>query len=68
MKLSIITATYNSYPKILDIVDSLQQQVPDSIKYLNIDDGSTDLTKSVIKKIGLLAVPSPNPIMAFTMP
>lgn len=50
MKISIITATYNSYPQILDTLDSVQSQTYPELEWMIIDGGSTDLTKSVIHK------------------
>lgn len=48
MKISIITATYNSYPAIIDCINSIDNQ---TIKpeHLIIDGGSKDLTLGTIK-------------------
>ncbi|WP_321290254.1 glycosyltransferase family 2 protein [uncultured Sunxiuqinia sp.] len=55
MKITLITATYNSYPNILDTLDSIQQQTHPDIEWVVIDGGSTDLTRSVIKSTPLIS-------------
>lgn len=49
MKVSIITATYNSSKTVIDTLQSLNQQTYDDIEYIIVDGGSTDNTLSVIK-------------------
>lgn len=54
MKITLITATYNSYPNLLDTLDSIQQQSHPSLECIVIDGGSTDQTLSVIKNTPLI--------------
>ncbi|HIF9198293.1 TPA: glycosyltransferase family 2 protein [Photobacterium damselae] len=49
MKVSIITATYNSEQTILDTLKSLEQQSYHDIEYIIIDGASKDNTLDVIK-------------------
>ncbi|MFV0375781.1 MAG: glycosyltransferase family 2 protein [Mangrovibacterium sp.] len=48
MKISIITATYNSYPAIIECINSIANQTVNP-EHLIIDGGSKDLTLSTIK-------------------
>ena len=48
MKVSIITATYNSEKTILDTLKSLENQSYKEIEYIVIDGGSTDSTLGII--------------------
>lgn len=50
MKVSIITATYNSASTVLDTLQSLNQQTYADIEYIVIDGGSKDNTVSVIEQ------------------
>lgn len=50
MKVSIITATYNSASTVLDTLQSLNQQTYADIEYIVVDGGSKDDTVSVIKQ------------------
>lgn len=50
MKVSIITATYNSERTILDTVNSINQQNYQDIEYIIVDGGSSDNTIDIIKK------------------
>ena len=50
MKISIITATYNSQDTILDAIQSVASQSYDNIEHIIIDGKSTDNTLSIIKK------------------
>lgn len=50
MKVSIITATYNSEKTILDTLKSLEQQTYGNIEYIIIDGASKDNTLDVIKQ------------------
>ncbi|CAE6881618.1 glycosyltransferase family 2 protein [Vibrio sp. B1FLJ16] len=50
MKVSIITATYNSASTVLDTLRSLNQQTYADIDYIVIDGGSKDDTVSVIEQ------------------
>lgn len=50
MKISIITATYNSASTIADTFDSVLQQTYKDIDYWVIDGGSTDATVDIIRK------------------
>ncbi|PMG36170.1 glycosyl transferase [Vibrio breoganii] len=50
MKVSVITATYNSSKTILDTLKSLNEQTYPDIEYIIIDGGSSDNTVSVIKE------------------
>lgn len=57
MKISIITATYNSYPNILDTINCLEKQLYKDIEYIVIDGKSKDKTIQVIqecKKVDIL--------------
>ncbi|WP_279143953.1 glycosyltransferase family 2 protein [Photobacterium phosphoreum] len=49
MKVSIITATYNSSRTIIDTLKSLEQQTYSNIEYIIIDGASKDNTLDVIK-------------------
>lgn len=50
MKISIITATYNSSKTIIDTLKSLEQQTYSNIEYIIIDGSSKDNTIDIIKK------------------
>lgn len=50
MKVSIITATFNSSKTILDTLSSLNAQSYNNIEYIVIDGASSDSTLSVIKE------------------
>ncbi|HEC8325014.1 TPA: glycosyltransferase [Providencia rettgeri] len=50
MKISIITATYNSSKTIIDTIQSLEQQTYSNIEYIIIDGASKDNTLDIIKK------------------
>ncbi|WP_350913727.1 glycosyltransferase family 2 protein [Providencia huaxiensis] len=50
MKISIITATYNSSKTIIDTIQSLEQQTYSNIEYIIIDRASKDNTLDIIKK------------------
>lgn len=50
MKVSIITATYNSSQTIQDTLTSLEQQTYDDIEYIIVDGASKDNTLDVIKQ------------------
>ena len=50
MKVSVITATYNSSKTVLDTLKSLNEQTYIDIEYIIIDGGSSDNTVSVIKE------------------
>ncbi|WP_288497904.1 glycosyltransferase family 2 protein [uncultured Erwinia sp.] len=50
MKVSIITATYNSEKTIKDTILSLESQSYDNIEHIIIDGGSRDKTLDIIKK------------------
>ena len=50
LKISIITATYNSYPNILSMLKNIQSQSYPNIELIIIDGGSTDRTLEEIKK------------------
>lgn len=50
MKVSVITATYNSSKTVLDTLQSLNGQTYTDIEYIIIDGGSSDNTVSVIKE------------------
>ena len=49
MKVSIITATFNSSSTVLDTLESLNQQTYSNIEYIVIDGGSSDNTLKVVK-------------------
>ncbi|WP_417212329.1 glycosyltransferase family 2 protein [Acinetobacter venetianus] len=50
MKVSIITATFNSENTVIDTLHSLNQQTYPDIEYIIIDGGSSDNTVSVINQ------------------
>lgn len=50
MKVSVITATYNSSKTVLDTLQSLNEQTYPDIEYIIIDGGSSDNTVSVIEE------------------
>jgi len=50
MKVSVITATYNSSSTVLDTLKSLSEQTYQNIEYIIIDGGSSDNTLEVIKQ------------------
>ena len=50
MKVSVITATYNSSKTVLDTLKSLNEQTYLDIEYIIIDGGSSDNTVSVIEE------------------
>ncbi|HEY2451577.1 MAG TPA: glycosyltransferase family 2 protein [Scandinavium sp.] len=49
MKVSIITATYNSAKTLADTLKSLESQSYDDIEYIIVDGASTDNTLTIIK-------------------
>lgn len=51
MKISIITATYNSSATIRDCIRSINQQTYDDIEQIIIDGSSTDNTVNIIKSL-----------------
>lgn len=51
MKVSIITATYNSEKTIRDTLKSLEEQSYDNIEYIIIDGASTDKTLTIIDDV-----------------
>lgn len=52
MKLSVITATYNSEKTIVDTLNSMNEQEYQDIEHIIIDGGSTDSTLNLIKQYG----------------
>lgn len=50
MKVTIITATYNSSETIIDTLKSLEQQTYDDIEYIIVDGASKDDTLDVIRQ------------------
>lgn len=53
MKLSIITATYNSAATLVDTIKSVLGQDYKNIEYIIVDGGSTDETLDIIKEYAL---------------
>jgi glycosyltransferase involved in cell wall biosynthesis len=49
MKISIITATYNSAATVKDTLDCIRQQDHPDIEHILVDGGSTDQTTEIIK-------------------
>lgn len=49
MKVSIITATYNSSQTVIDTLESLNQQTYEDIEYIIIDGASSDSTLQVVQ-------------------
>ena len=54
MKISLITATYNSIQHLPDVINSIQQQSFLNIEYIVIDGGSTDGTIEYLREINLI--------------
>jgi len=52
MKISIITATYNSRETIADTINSVLQQSYPHVEHIIVDGGSTDDTLDIIKALG----------------
>lgn len=52
LKISIITATYNSVFTVVDAIESVNNQTYDNIEHIIIDGGSKDDTVSVVKRVG----------------
>lgn len=50
MKISLITATYNSAATIQDTIESVLRQTHDDIEYIIIDGGSKDNTMDIVGK------------------
>ncbi len=48
MKITLITATYNSFPSIVEAIGSVSDQVGVELEYLVIDGGSKDQTLEVV--------------------
>jgi glycosyltransferase len=55
MRLTVITATYNSFQHIHDVLESIRQQSYSNIEYIVIDGGSTDKTIECIKQSNLVS-------------
>lgn len=55
MKVSIITATYNSIQHLPDVIESIRQQTYPNIEYIVIDGGSTDGTVEYLKQSNLVS-------------
>lgn len=53
MKLSIITATFNSAATLVDTIKSVLGQDYKNIEYIIVDGGSTDETLDIIKEYAL---------------
>lgn len=49
MKISIITATYNSGATVLDTLNSIRSQDHPSIEHIIVDGGSTDTTLDIVR-------------------
>jgi glycosyltransferase len=54
MKISIITATYNSYPEISEAIKSIRNLSDIDLEYLVIDGGSKDQTLDIINASGIV--------------
>lgn len=50
MKITLITATYNSYPNIQDTVKCIREQTYENIEFIVIDGKSEDQTINVVKE------------------
>ncbi|MFA5329313.1 MAG: glycosyltransferase family 2 protein [Prolixibacteraceae bacterium] len=55
MKISIITATYNSLQHLPDVINSIGEQTYANIEYIVIDGGSTDGTVEQLKQSNLVS-------------
>src|ERR1700750_112207 len=49
MKISIITATYNSETTVKDTLDSIREQDHPNVEHLIVDGGSTDRTMEIVR-------------------
>lgn len=54
MKITLITATYNSYPAIAEAINSLSKSNGIELEYLVIDGGSKDQTMEAVNASGLV--------------
>lgn len=52
LKISIITATYNSASTVVDAIESVNNQTYDNIEHIIIDGASKDDTINVVKRVG----------------
>ena len=52
MKLSIITASYNSEATIKDTLESVNKQSYSDIEHIIVDGGSKDATLDIVKAVG----------------
>jgi glycosyltransferase len=52
MKLSIITASYNSVATIKDTLESVNKQSYSDIEHIIVDGGSKDATLDIVKTVG----------------
>lgn len=52
LKISIITATYNSASTVVDAIESVNNQVYDNIEHIVIDGASKDDTINVVERVG----------------
>lgn len=68
MKVSIITATYNSEATIAHCLASVKNQTYQNIEHIIIDGGSTDHTLAIIKQSEFSGKLISEKTMAFTMP
>ena len=55
MKISIITATYNSLQHLPDVISCIRQQTYPNIEYIVIDGGSIDGTVEYLKQSNLVS-------------
>ena len=55
MRISIITATYNSLQHLPDVISCIRQQTYPSIEYIVIDGGSTDGTVEYLRQSNLIS-------------
>ena len=55
MKISIITATYNSRQYLPDVINSIRQQTYPNIEYIVIDGGSIDGTVEFLRQSNLIS-------------
>ena len=49
MKISVITATYNSAATIRDTIESVMKQTYADIEYIIVDGGSSDETMDIVR-------------------
>ena len=55
MIITLITATYNSYPNIQDTIQCIQEQTHKNIEFIVVDGGSNDQTIDAVKESSIVS-------------